>query len=160
MLLSPLPRSSLPLLLLRRGLSTQASPTACQLSFDTVHPSTPDKQLKGQSLVICHGLLYVSLILLIVFLIPKKKKKKELTHHVYVVCMARLYSGSKQNWRSLSKTFAKRLGIPIYTLVRAYFPSLLYPFHPSTTQNPPTPCKQQHRPLTPSLCLPPRPHPS
>ncbi|KAJ9091571.1 hypothetical protein QFC19_009027 [Naganishia cerealis] len=63
-----------------RGAATSAN-SACQLAFDTVEPQEHDKQLVGQSLVICHGLF-----------------------------------GSKQNWRSLSKTFAKRLGVPVYTV--------------------------------------------
>jgi pimeloyl-ACP methyl ester carboxylesterase len=41
--------------------------------------------------------------------------------HGYVITIETLYicsfSGSKQNWRSLSRAFAAKLGMPVYALV-------------------------------------------
>lgn len=72
-----------------------------QLAYDVVEPSNPFPEAVGQSLVICHGLLYVP------YPIPCSE----------ILSWFCLYSGSKQNWRSLAKAFAVKLGMPVYTLV-------------------------------------------
>lgn len=71
-----------------------------QLAYEVVEPSNPFPKAAGQSLVICHGLLYV---------------EYSITCSDYLTDFG--HSGSKQNWRSLAKAFAAKLGMPVYTLV-------------------------------------------
>lgn len=71
-----------------------------QLAYDVVEPSNPFPEAAGQSLVICHGLLYA---------------EYPITCSEYLTDLG--HSGSKQNWRSLAKAFAAKLGMPVYTLV-------------------------------------------
>ena len=84
-----------------------------ELAYDVVQPPKLKEGYEGQCMVICHGLLYVGL-----------------THSGPRCCFSFDYkyqessdgvadgsSGSKQNWRSLAKAFAQKLGMPIYTLV-------------------------------------------
>lgn len=44
----------------RRTYASSSADGTCKLSFDLVEPDVKDQKLKGQTLVICHGLLYVT----------------------------------------------------------------------------------------------------
>lgn len=109
------PRAALTSSAVLKGLRNRtfsiASHEDLELQYEKVEASPKAGPVAGP-LVICHGLLCVPRVPTIVI-----SSMCNFCSQPVKYC----FSGSKQNWRSLSKAFAARLGADVFSLVILHF---------------------------------------